>query len=160
MKLAEKNNPDLLHACNMALYRLYQYIKREFECSWRTVQECPGINYLSFLDEGNKISQLIILIDLTDLSNVPVHDFNNHCITNLDLRGGFKHLNYRGLPEKYIESKSLEEFLIKYFEHNKEVFLKLGLQEINPGPIIDEIDPNEIIWHNTVGGQNILYSPQ
>ena len=73
-------------------------------------------------------------------------------IANLDLRNGFKHLNYRDLPKRYIESESLTEFLIEYFEHNKEALLKLGLQEINPDPFINEV----FIWRPNVIDANIL----
>ena len=129
MKLPEENNPEDLERCKMEIIQALLAIGPRYMLSQQNLSYS-----LLFFSTNIKDSTNLLFFDLSVLSKVAVYDFNNTHIATLHLDNCFNCIqsseNSLTLPTGTFGS--LENFITKYFEHNKNNLLALDeLKKLN-----------------------------
>ena len=129
MKLPEKNNPEDLKRCDRELNEACESIGARY----MLLQKNLSYSFL-FFSTNIKDSTKLLSLDLSVLKKVAVYDFNNTHIATLHLDNCFNCIqsteNNLTLPSGTFGS--LKNFVIKYFEHNKNNLLALDeLKKLN-----------------------------
>ena len=113
------------------VFLILQAQKKFGVCSYRFSSKGPvsiSLKNINLIENKFEYKKMISF-DLKELNSVEIINFNNETIATLDLSSGFKIITANEgnstLPQGKFES--FEDFLLQYFEHNKEALS--GLQK-------------------------------